>query len=217
MTGGRCDHWQGLIAIDLVGQLADADRVALDAHLDGCAACRREKDELAGLSRILPAADLDHLDVPDVPRELESAVFERLHAQARHDRRVRRSRYVLGAVAAAVAVGALVLGLSATTGSPGTQRTVALGGRVGVQATAQLTKEPWGTAVRLRETGQAGDQILTVSMRTTTGTWWEAGTYRTVNGHPVDVELACAVPLSKIGSIWVRNAAGRTVLQGYVA
>ncbi len=94
---------------------------------------------------------------------------------------------------------------------------MALRGGAGVTASARLTAEPWGTAIHLRETGQAGGQVLTVSMRTTTGSWWAAGTYRTVTGRTVQVELACGVPAAKISTIWVRDKAGRTVLKGYVA
>ena len=53
-------------------------------------------------------------------------------------------------------------------------------------------------------------------MRSTGGSWWAAGTYRTVTGHAVEVELACGIPSSKITSIWVRDKAGRTVLHGYI-
>jgi hypothetical protein len=216
MTGGRCDHWRGLIAVDLLGQLVDEDRTALTAHLDGCAECRQEKRDLTALSAVLPAADPDHFDVHDPPLDLQSAVFDRLHAEARRDRRVHHVRYVMGGAAAAVVVAALVLGLTVTNSTP-PARVVALRGRAGVHATARLTTEPWGTAIELRETGQAGDQVLTVSMRTTTGTWWEAGTYRTVGGRPVAVDLACALPASKIVGIWVHNGAGHTVLRGYVS
>ena len=66
------------------------------------------------------------------------------------------------------------------------------------------------------ESGQSGGQDLSVSMRTNTGSWWAAGTYRTVTGHTVQVDLACAVPTSKITEIWVRDKAGQTVLRGYV-
>jgi hypothetical protein len=208
-----CDHWHGLMAMEVVGQLTDGDRLALGAHLDGCPACRSEREGLLALSSVLPAADPDHFDGHAVPFELQSAVFERLHAEARHHRRRRLGR-VGAAVAAAAAVVALVLVLA---GSPGPGPTVALTGRAGVTATARLTPEPWGTAIHLQETGQAGGQVLTVSMRTQGGSWWAAGTYRTVTGRTVQVQLGCGVPLSKIGSIWVRNRAGRTVLHAYVA
>ena len=215
VTGDRCDHWHGLLAMEIVGQLADQDRLALSAHLDGCQACRDERGDLAGLARILPAADPGHLGGHEVPFELQSAVFGRLQSDARHDRRARRVRYALGgAVAASLAAVALVVGLSGSPGTHGT--TVALHGSHGVEASAVLTSKPWGTAIRLEEAGQAGGQDLSVSMRSTKGSWWAAGTYRTVTGRTVQVELTCAVPASKITEIWVRNKAGQTVLTGYL-
>jgi hypothetical protein len=217
VTGDRCEHWHGLMALEVVGQIAEEDRLALGAHLEGCQACRDEHHDLIGLARILPAADPDHFDVHDVPFELQSSVLSRLQADARHDRRLRRSRYVLGAVAAGVVAAALVVGLTSATSTPSPGHTVALTGLAGVKASARLSPEPWGTAIHLRETGQPGGQVLTVSMRTTGGSWWAAGTYRTVTGRSVQVDLACGVPLSKITSIWVRDKTGHTVLRGYVA
>ncbi|HEY7948336.1 MAG TPA: zf-HC2 domain-containing protein [Acidimicrobiales bacterium] len=219
MTGDRCDHWHGLLALEVVDQLDGADRLALSAHLDGCQECRDERDDLAGLARILPTADPDHLGGHEVPFELQSAVFGRLAIDARRDRRRHRRRYGLGAViVASAAAVALAIGL---TGSPGSSRpgqiTVALHGGTGVEASARLMPTPWGTAVRIEESGQPGGQDLSVSMRTTKGSWWAAGTYRTVTGHPVQVDLACAVPTSKITEIWVRNKAGQTVLRGYLS
>jgi len=219
VTGDRCDHWHGLLAMEVVDQLGDGDRLALSAHLDGCQECRDERDGLAALARILPAADPSHLGGHDVPLELQSAVFGRLASDARGDRQRRRRRYGFGAAAvASVAAVALVVGLTASpdTARPG-QITVALHGSKGVAASARLTSTPWGTAVHIVESGQPGGQDLSVSMRTTTGSWWAAGTYQTVTGHAVQVDLACAVPTSKITEIWVRDKAGQTVLRGYVA
>jgi anti-sigma factor RsiW len=218
VTGERCDHWHGLLAMEIVGQLAEEDRLALSAHLDGCPECRDEREQLAGLARILPAADPSHLGGHDVPVELQSAVFDRLHTEARRQSRNRGLRYALGgAVAAGVAAVALVVGLSGSPTAPGPrQTTVALRGSHGVEASAVLTAKPWGTAVHIQEAGQPGGQDLSVSMQTTDGSWWAAGTYRTVTGRTVQVELACAVPASKITEIWVRNKAGKTVLRGYL-
>jgi predicted anti-sigma-YlaC factor YlaD len=217
VTPDRCDHWHGLLAFEVVGQLSEGDRLALSAHLDGCQACRDERQDLAGLARILPAADPDHLESHDVPFELQSAVFTRLRADARRHRRVRGTRYLLGGAVAAVLAVALVLGLSGPGTTPGAGHTVALTGGSGVKASARLTSEAWGTAIHLQETGQPGGEVLTVSMRSTAGSWWAAGTYRTVTGRTVQVDLACGVPWSKIASIWVRDKTGRTVLKGYVA
>jgi hypothetical protein len=222
VTPESCEHWHGLLALEVVGQLEERDRLALSAHLDGCPGCRDQRADLIGLSKVLPAADPDYLGGHDVPFELQSAVFTRLRADARRDHRVRGSRYVLGGVAAAVAAVAVVVGLSlsGSTGAPTPGHTVALSAPragAGIKASARLTSEPWGTAIHLQETGQPGGEVLTVSMRSAGGSWWAAGTYRTVTGRTVRVELACGVPASEISSIWVRDKSGRTVLRGYVA
>ena len=128
VTPDRCDHWHGLLALEVVGQLVEEDRLALSAHLDGCAACRDERNGFVGLARILPAADPDHIGGHDVPFELQTAVFERLRADVRGDHRRRGARIVLGGVAAAAVAVALVFGLSGSTSGPGKGYTVALSG-----------------------------------------------------------------------------------------
>lgn len=119
---------------------------------------------------------------------------------------------VLAAAAALVAV----VTLGGTHGSrPG--RVVALTGQEGVRATVSLTSQTWGTGATLRESGQAPGQVLTVSMRTSTGQWWMAGSYRTVSrAGSLVVPLACAVPSNEITDVWVSDQAGHTVLNGYV-
>ncbi len=209
-----CDHVKGLIAVDVIGRLSDHDRVGLVAHLDGCSECRADARELKGLRSVLPEADLEHLEPQDVPVGLYESVVGRLTFESHRERRNRRLRYaVSGAVAAGLV--ALGLGLGLTGGSQAQTRTVALAGTPGVHATVALKAESWGTAVRVEESGQPGGQVLWVWMRTKSGTWWEAGTYRSVADKPVDVQLACALELSQIDSIWVRDSSGRTVLHGY--
>jgi len=217
VTPDRCAHWHGLLALEVVGQLEEEDRLALSAHLDGCQACQDERRDLAGLARVLPAADPDALGGHEVPFELQSAVLDRLRADARHHHRLRGARWGIGAVAAVAVALALVLGLSGSHRPSGTGYSVALKGASGVTASVRLTSEPWGTAIHLEENGQPGGQLLTVSMRSAGGSWWAAGTYRTVTGHTVQVDLACGVPATEISSIWVRNNSGRTVLKGYLA
>jgi predicted anti-sigma-YlaC factor YlaD len=211
-----CEHWRGLLALDAVGALATAEQAPLRAHLEQCGSCRRERDELARTAQVLPAADADHFEEHQMPAHLEEAVLARLGADARDDRRRRRA-WVGGGIASGIAAAVVALGLVlAVSSSPATGHTVALHGSQGVSASVRLTSEAWGTAVRLTEHGQPGGQVLWVSMRTTGGDWWEAGTYTTVTGRGVTVDMACALPTSKITEVWVRDAAGHGVLQGYV-
>lgn len=215
MMAEDCTHYHGLLALRVVGQLADEDAVGLSAHLDGCAACRQEAADLRALSTVLPAADPDHLGGYEMPVELERAVLVGLGAEARRDARNRRLRYTLGG---AIAAGIVALALVITTVLPsGPGQTVALTGTPGVHASVQLTSESWGTALHFQESGQAGGQVLWVSMRTTSGTWWTAGTYRTVTGKDVRVDMACALRLADIETVWVKTSSGRAVLRGYVS
>ena len=67
----------------------------------------------------------------------------------------------------------------------------------------------------LHERGQPLDQDFVVTMKSWSGTWWQAGSYHTT-GATVEAQLTCAVPPSSITQIWVRNSTGKTVLNGYV-
>jgi hypothetical protein len=214
MMSDPCEHFRGLIAMEVIGQLSVRERVALGAHVEGCSSCRDERHDLMMLSTVLGTADPDRFTEHELPFTLQSAVLERLRAEERRERRAHRSRYVVGSAAAAVLVAiAVVLTLVWPSGPMTT--TVALVGPPTVHATARLTAEPWGTAMDLRETGQPSGEVLTVSVRTVSGSWWQTGTYRT-EGTSDRVDMACALKMSKIKSVWVREASGHTVLYGYL-
>ncbi len=133
-----CEHFQGLIAMEVIGQLSVNERVALSAHTEGCASCRDERQDLMMLSMVLGAADPDRFNEHELPFELQTAVLDRLRAEERRERRAHRSRYIVGSAAAAVAV-AVVLVLSLAWPSGPTATTVALVGLPTVHATARLT------------------------------------------------------------------------------
>jgi len=210
-----CEHFQGLIAMEVVGQLTVHEGVALSAHTEGCASCRDERQDLMMLSMVLGAADPDRFTEHELPFRLQTAVLDRLRAEERRERRAHRSRYVLASSAAAVLV-AVVLALSLAWPSGPRTTTVALVGLPKVHATARLTPEPWGTAMDLRESGQPSGEVLSVFVRTVSGSWWQTGTYRTI-GTSVHVTMACALKMAKIKSVWIRESSGRTVMHGYLA
>jgi len=214
MTAEACEAARGLVALEVVGQLGEAERVALVAHIDGCPSCREERRDLLTLAAVLPAGDPAHLAEPEVPFSLRAAVLGRLRAEARRHRRTRGTRLVLGAVAA-VALAAVVLVLTLAGPSGPVTTTVALRGLPGVHATMRLTAEPWGTAMELRESGQRPGEVLSVATRTASGAWWPTGTYRTV-GSSVRVTMACALKLDDITGVWIRDHAGAVVLHGMV-
>jgi len=212
VTPVHCDHWRGLMAMEVVGRLEPGERLALEAHVEGCAECRAERIELLRLSPALAAAEPSHVESSDLPPRLHDAVVTRLRADARRDRSRRKVRVLnMAAAAAAVVVGVVLAAVQPWQGAPG--RTLALHGAGNVTASVTLVPEAWGTKLQLQETGQPGGQVLTVAMRGSQGRWWAAGTYRTVSGRTVTVDLACAAPAGAVYAVYVRDGAGQTVLR----
>jgi hypothetical protein len=207
-----CEHFRGLIAMEVIGQISVDERVALTAHTDGCPSCREERGDLSVLSSVLSAADPDRFDEHEPPFRLQTAVLNQLRAEQRHERRTRWARVaVVSAAAAALATVTLVLSLLLSAGN-GT-RTVVLEGPSQVHASARLTPESWGTSVELRESGQQPNQVLSVTMHTVSGSWWQIGTYRTVGGA-VHVTMPCVLKMSQIAGVAVRDRHGHVVLYG---
>jgi hypothetical protein len=214
-----CDHFKGLIALLAVSRLPAHERDGLLAHLEGCRDCREDERELMQLSALLHDVDLAQLDGEEMPPGLSAKVLSRLGAEADRVRRRRSLRYALAGIAAAgVAALSLALSLGGASGArSGPSRSVVLTGERRVHATMRLTPEAWGTSVQIDESGQPGGRVLWVSMRTTSGKWWEVGTYRSVAGRAVHVEMACALNLSHIRSVWIEDSAGHVLLHAYLA
>jgi len=214
MTGEH-EHWHGLIASEVVGQLDDDERISLEAHVDQCDTCRDERRSMASLAQAMEGAHPDHIDPEAMPLSLEHSVLAFLRDAEHRTTVSRQLRYALLAAAAAACVVVAVMGLGFAGSTSG--RTVALSGTGATRATAMLSAQSWGTSVRLTETDPHTTTTLTVWMRTRSGGWWEAGTYRVSMGRSVDVTMACAVPTPEITGLSIRNPRGHTVLQGSVS
>ena len=99
------DHVDDLLAAYALDAVDDAERVRVEAHLGGCATCRREVEELREASVALS----DGFDVPPPP-QVRHRVVEQVAAEAEVvqpiGRRRRGSQWVWGLAAAGlVAVG----------------------------------------------------------------------------------------------------------------
>jgi hypothetical protein len=217
MSAAECERWRASLAMQAIGRLDPQEEAELAAHLAGCPACQAEAAELAGVDSALRLADLAHLDdAADLSIPLESARWEQLREE-RHRRRGRTATRwaMVGMAAAAVAAITLVVVSVQPPSSP--TKTVALSGTSGVHASVVLTQKAWGTQAAFQESGQQAGQVWTVSMETSPGSWWVAGSYRTVaGGGTVQVAMACAVPADRITHIWVSDGTGHRVLHGYV-
>lgn len=218
MNTAACDQARGQLALATLGRLPEDERLALEAHLDGCDDCRAELGGLSGLSSALSAADPDRIDqVIEVPDSLRLSVLESLGTEVARHRRSTRIRFASAACVVLLALGAVGVVTSVVVGSHNTSpdHTFSLSGAGNAHATVKLTSESWGTSVELLAGGQQGGQVLTVSMRTADGSWWTAGTYQAVANGNVDVTMACALPISSINAVRVTNGQGRQILSSY--
>jgi len=117
-----------------LGHLGEADEAMVRAHLDGCAACRADLEEIAPLGAMLDLVDARHFDLPALPpgdlgaaiRDQVAGEREQLEsdevalARARARRRT-AWRAGLGAAAAIVVLvaleGGVLIGRSTAPGS----------------------------------------------------------------------------------------------------
>jgi anti-sigma factor RsiW len=205
-------HWREQIGSLILGHLTPGERAALEAHLEGCASCRAERDELAPVAAILPAADISRLDrSPTLPSGLENRVFQRL-ADLRQADRKRRWR-LLGVAAAflviAIPAATLVLRMLDTAepvNFPPTE---------GIEAAAALSQRSWGTEIRLEISGLAPEKPYVVWLETTDGRRVTAGSFMAVEGEPSRVTLASALPRSEAVALGL-SSDGETVLRAPV-
>ena len=214
------EHWRGLLAVDAVGQLDEADREDLHAHVDGCLQCQADSHDLSSVVGALalvddstmgdPLAPVNQPTEDPRPATLDDAVMRMFAEEDTSGRTRRRHMAWAGAVAAAVIVVIGAVGLLHL--SPTGSRTVALHGQGGNYGTALLVPEAWGTTIQLSDHGEPVSRDLIVSMRTEYGSQWVAGSYQSTAAGELKVTLACALPIEKISSISVTDTSGHVVL-----
>jgi hypothetical protein len=220
MIDPECEKWHDVIAMHVFGDLSVAETTALQAHLDGCGDCEVVAREMAETIALLKFVDSSAMQsTASVSPELTNRVLGDLRGASATQRRRRRVSAVslgtIGLVAAALIL-AFVLSSNAPTTTL-TERTLALQGTKSVTANATLIERTWGTSLELHEQGLPGGQVYTVSMETSAGKWWTAGTYRSTGGKPISATMACAVSLHQITGIRVVNGSGVTVLSSYLS
>ena len=111
MKTEECREWRERIGALVLGQLTEDERFAVEAHLEGCPACRAEAEALAPVAAMLRRADPDRLSpAPEPPAELGERIARRIAAERRAERRRRRrTRFGLAAAGAAAAAAAAAL------------------------------------------------------------------------------------------------------------
>lgn len=221
MTAEGCRPWRELLGAHVLGHLATDERVALEAHVDGCAACRDELEELRPLARALPAADPVRLGTrPAPPADLADRVTTRIR-DARKAQLRRRWRVSVAAVAAAAIVAVTTLAVSNAMQSSTASEREEFAFPVlpaGVIAKAFLYPPAQGTPgveVWLEVEGlEPGAYAIWVE-RVSTGERVRCGTFDAVEGK-THIVLPSIVERADTGAVGVSTVEGQFVMRAPV-
>lgn len=216
-----------MLGAHVLGALGEPETVALRAHLDGCASCRADLEELAPLAGDLRLVDPDRAPGPVAPpRELGVRIARAVAAESvlrehRDRRAVRRGRLraVLVPVGAA-AVAAVVTAIAVLPDdAPPPAPAVAfeqlplrpLDPAVSAD-TATVVPHTWGLEVRMVAAGFDAGQTYRGIVRTTDGRSLPAGEFLGTGAKAVTCNLQTAVLRADAVDFTVVDSAGRTVL-----
>ncbi len=217
MTRGTrkdCREWREALGAYALGQVSDEERARIDAHLEGCAACREELASLSPVVTMLPHADPEQFGpAPEPPAELGARIAATIDAERAEQRRQRRRRRGFGlalggataAVAAALAIFVLLPGGS---GEPG--QNVAFNSLPpGVTIDAKLLPHAYGTEIQMYVSGMRSGTLCRVFVRGRDGAVYQAGTFRYRWGDDNEAVLSSALDISQTAAVGV-HAGNRT-------
>jgi hypothetical protein len=201
-----CGALRGDLAAYAVGSLDAQTRAAFEAHLDACGPCRRELEELRGVTGFLAA--LTPEEAERGPVRDDGAILDRLLARvAGERRRHRRVRWLAAAAAAVLLVGGVLGGWAIARDDPSPQeRTVATAsgqGDGGVRIDLALEDRAWGTALTIEVANVSPGHTCSLvaisgdGIRETAATWTvPSGGYRGEEPGKRSLTLDGAVGLS---------------------
>jgi len=204
-----CVEWRGLLAEHALVGVDDANRIALEAHLEGCTDCRSALEELRMTASALERTDARHLVVqPTVPDHLVAQITARFQKERALERR--RRRFVTAGVAAAAAVVIGVVGLSVSRGGDGNEvdpvEVVALSAS-GVDASAALDSKSWGTEIVLNGGFSPGQQFF-VWLERADGSRVSAGSFTGIRADSITVTLASSLPTDQAVAVGITDGEG---------
>ncbi|HEY6731851.1 MAG TPA: zf-HC2 domain-containing protein [Solirubrobacterales bacterium] len=208
-----CRKWRELLGAYALGHLQGAERLGLEAHLEGCDECRAELATLTPVAELLPHADPARFEsAPQPPPELGQRIAAVIEAEKRRDRQRRQRRrfgFALGGAAAAIAAAVLLLFVLQGDGEDPTRHVkfTSLPDDVSIYAT--LEPHAYGTEIHMYVKGVASGTLCRVYLRGPGGTDYSAGTFRYRWGDDSNAILSSALDLSRTRAIVV-HAGKRT-------
>ncbi|MGQ0841887.1 anti-sigma factor family protein [Actinokineospora sp.] len=206
----------GAYALD---QLDQHERLAIDAHLAGCPACRAELREITPVAESLRLVDLDRLSptAPAPPPDLGDAVLARIQAERGRQRR-QLPRWAAPAAAAVVAI-ALGAGIGwwVHPDSPEQPRVpleaVAVRGPdTRINASAQLVPHTWGVEIKLTATGFETGEPYRVVVTDAAGRKVPAGEFLGTGPKEMKCNLNSSVLRGQANGFEVTDSSGALVL-----
>jgi putative zinc finger protein len=206
MKTERCREWRESLGALALGQMPEAERPALEAHLEGCPECRAELSSLVGVAQLLPLADPEHFDMaPTPPPALADRVVATIRAESRRGRR-RRLRLGLAFSGVTVAVAAAALAIFVLPGGSNTpEQHVAFASLPpGLKISANLEPHAFGTEIHMYVKGAPSGTLCRVFVRGPNGVQQSAGSFRYRWGDDSDAVLSAALDLSRTRAIGVR-------------
>ncbi len=213
MTSESCREWRESLGAYALGQIGEQERVALEAHLEGCPGCRAEAGSLGAVATLLPHADPARFEqpAPAPPADLGARIAAMIAAE-RHSRRRRRQwRLGLGlGGAAAAAAAVLAIFVLGGGGSSGPAQHVAFRSLPpGVKISATLEPRAFGTEIEMYVSGIRSGTLCRVYVRGPGGGAVSAGTFRYRWGAEDIAVLSTALDLSRAEALVV-HAGKRT-------
>jgi hypothetical protein len=212
MKTESCRSWRESLGAYALGQLGDEERIALEAHLEGCAGCRAEAESLGAVAAMMPHADPAHFGpAPQPPADLGKRIAATIDAERRHQRRrARRTRLRIGFAGIAAAAAAAVLAIFVLGGgeSGAPEQHVAFSQLPkGVKIAATLEPQAFGTEIHMYVSGIRSGTLCRVYMRGPGKEAVSAGTFRYRWGGDASAVLSAALDISRAKALVVHAGA----------
>jgi hypothetical protein len=207
-----CREWRELLGALALGHLQGAERIGLEAHLDGCAECKAELAALQPVAQMLPYADPERFESAPVPpavlgRRIAATIEGEKERLRKRRQRRRFGGFALGGAAAALATAVLLLFVLGGEEASPERRVEFASLPAGVKIDATLEPHAYGTEIRMYVHGVESGTLCRVALRGPKGVTYPAGTFRYRWGDDSDAVLSSALDLSRTRAVVVH--AGR--------
>jgi hypothetical protein len=207
MKAEGCREWQESLGAYALGNLPAEERAGLEAHLDGCPACRAELESLSAVAALLPLADPARFETEPAPEPaLLGRIVGAIGSERRtvHRRRRRRGGLALGGAIAAAAAALAIFVLPGGGESAPEQHVTFAQLPPDLKISAKLIPHAYGTEIHMYVKGAPSGALCRVFVRGRDGTRLPAGSFRYRWGDDSTAILSSALDLSRTAALGVK-------------